>query len=126
MKEVEEASFIRAKLRAGPASDNGKEGLDCMLETNGVSRKYCENMGARRSELSISKCRKGLVSRHLECESLVRFSPASPGQWMLKSGAAGSGGVGGRSLLGCPWLAEDAVSASAVGLVRKVSGRLEC
>lgn len=65
-------------------------------------------------------------SRHLECESLVRFSPASPGQWMLKSEAAGSGGVGGKSLLGCPRRGEDAVSASAVGLVRKVSGRLEC
>lgn len=58
-------------------------------------------------------------SRHLECESLVRFSPASPGQWMLKSGAAENRGVVGRSLLGCPQLGEDgedAVSASTVGL----------
>lgn len=55
-------------------------------------------------------------SRHLDCESLVRFSPASPGQWMLKSGAAESRGVVGRSLLGCPQLGEDAVSASTVGL----------
>lgn len=76
----------------------------------------CENVGAERSELSSCKRRKGPVDT-----LSVRVWTAGAEEWGSCERRSGRQVSARLSTLG-----EDAVSASTVGLVRKVLGRLEC
>lgn len=50
-----------SQTEGGSCLGRWKRGAWLYARKNGVSKKYCENMGAKWSELSISKHRKGLV-----------------------------------------------------------------